>query len=498
MYKHKVIETLKTFTPDEFKRFEKFIRSPYFNTAKDTVKLFDFIKKHYPSFDSSYLELSKAAKKLKTKGEASKEARIRNILTALYQLAETFLSVEHFKADEFKIEEAKVYQFRKRKLEGLYEKTIDKVIGENKEINSMYKDNYSSLIDLYGLRVQDVIDKMKLNKGAEDISRQSEYIALSFLYRAFSAKESTMVNRHNFNVVYPDVSAAIFDSIDFEKVLNYVKENSKEIYPVVALTYYAHKVFLVENLEENLKAFEKIYEGVKSKLDKKFHYELLCTINNAFLYKLNHIKVKEQWESCIKKSFEIHKFMDEEDLYPKDEIFDAGDFKIIADTAVFTGNQEWSLMFIEKYKHLLLNEVRDDAVNYASACLYLKMRSFEKALYHFNLIKKADFITLWQMKTGQGICHYELGNFETVLSLCDSTSVELKRKYKNYDGHDLQMEFFVRLRKMTKLRMHYSKRDLQEFEIFLKASIEKYGEGFFFENQIKEIKKLFGEKKLKM
>lgn len=495
MYDTKAVQILKTFTPEEFKKFGKFIHTAYFNSSKDAIKLFSELKKYHPDFKSTNIDIKKIYKKVYP-GCAYHEGKIRNVISDLGKLLEAFLSIEYFRADEFKMEEAKIYQFHKRKLNNLYEKSIGKVLVENKEINSMYKENYTALINLYELKVLDAMNKLKVNKGLEDISRQSEYITLFFLNAAFNAKESILINRHNYNADYPDISAAVLDAIDFEKVLKYAKENSKEVYPILALTYYVHKVFMIEDFDENLIKFEKIYEELRQGLDKKFHAIILATLDNAFLYKRNHAKTREELDFYARKSFNIYKFMDEEGLFAPDETFGAGIFKIIATTGAMVGNLEWALMFIEKYKHLLRDELRDDIVNYALASLYEDARDFEKCLYHYNQIKKPDYMTLWQMKMGMGNCHYELKNFETVLSLCDSTLVEMKRKYKGNNLHDSQMEFFVLLRKLTKLRLNYTKKNLEDFELYMEESRNKYGETGWFECQLRDMKKLFDKKKI--
>lgn len=488
----KIIKILKSLTPEELKEFDKFVESPYFNSSKVAAKLFKILRKYYPEFPAKDIEPEKIHKKLYP-SQKYHYGTIRNVISELGQLAENFLSVEYYRENEIKMEEAKIHQYHKRKLNALYEKAIDKLLNENKEINSISKPIYASLINLYELRIWDAEYKLKLNKNTEDISRQSEYIALTFLDRAFQAKQNATINKHNYNASYPDISAAILENTNFEKVLEYAKENSKEIYPVLSLAYYAHKVSMCENLEENLIKFEKIYEEFKMGLDKGFHYNILQRVNNAFLTKLNQVKTTQERILCHNKLFSSFKFIDEEDLFPKEEIFSTGFFKNITQTAAYTGNSDWALMFIEKYKHLLRDDIRDDIVNYSSAVLYTRTKNFERAMYHYSQIKKPDYMTLWQMKQGLAVCHYELGNFETVLSICDSTINELSRKYKDYSGHDSKVEFFLRLRKLTKLRLDYSKKNLEEFEIFLKASREKYGETAMCDEKIKEMKKLFGK-----
>src|SRR5690242_4917104 len=47
----KLINLLKTLSPDEMKSFEKFIASPYFNSVKNHTNLFKELKKFYPAYE---------------------------------------------------------------------------------------------------------------------------------------------------------------------------------------------------------------------------------------------------------------------------------------------------------------------------------------------------------------------------------------------------------------------------------------------------------------
>jgi len=47
--KLKLIQLLSSFTKEEFKEFEKFILSPYFNSSRNLHPLYLALKKYYPN-----------------------------------------------------------------------------------------------------------------------------------------------------------------------------------------------------------------------------------------------------------------------------------------------------------------------------------------------------------------------------------------------------------------------------------------------------------------
>ena len=59
MLKSSLLEILRTFSKEELKKFEDFVRSPYFNKKEKLVKLFLAIKKYAPEFADANLDKEK-------------------------------------------------------------------------------------------------------------------------------------------------------------------------------------------------------------------------------------------------------------------------------------------------------------------------------------------------------------------------------------------------------------------------------------------------------
>ena len=64
MHTGKLIQILKTFSPDEVKNFEKFVVYPYFSTGRNVEGLYSILKPYYPEFDSPKLDKKNVFKKL--------------------------------------------------------------------------------------------------------------------------------------------------------------------------------------------------------------------------------------------------------------------------------------------------------------------------------------------------------------------------------------------------------------------------------------------------
>ena len=83
MVKSKVLQLLKTLTPQEFKKYGLFIGSPYFNKENVQIKIYELLKKHYPAFDSPVL--AKAIRDSSESVEPSLGKRVLGITPPLRQ-----------------------------------------------------------------------------------------------------------------------------------------------------------------------------------------------------------------------------------------------------------------------------------------------------------------------------------------------------------------------------------------------------------------------------
>ncbi|MEP7145643.1 MAG: hypothetical protein ABI792_01400, partial [bacterium] len=86
----KLIQTLKTFSKEDAKNFEKFIASPYFNKGRNYIPLLNELKKFSPSFDNENLTSEYLYKKIYPSRKFNKQV-MWNQVSQLEKLAIKFL-----------------------------------------------------------------------------------------------------------------------------------------------------------------------------------------------------------------------------------------------------------------------------------------------------------------------------------------------------------------------------------------------------------------------
>ena len=88
--KTKLIRLLKTFSPLEWKRFGRFVQSPYHNSNQTIIKFYTVLKKFFPFESEDGLGQESLFKKVFGK-EEFKSSKLQNLCSDLYGLAEDFL-----------------------------------------------------------------------------------------------------------------------------------------------------------------------------------------------------------------------------------------------------------------------------------------------------------------------------------------------------------------------------------------------------------------------
>lgn len=473
MHKHKVIEMLKTFTPEEFKRFEKFIRSPYFNTAKDTIKLFDLIKTYYPAFDSSALKLDKIAKKLKTKGQVTKEARIRNILTGLYQLTKKFLSTEFYTTSEHYMEYAEVHMLYHKKLANAYKKEVSNYFEKYKDIQSPADFHMHETFITANRYLMDLMNKAVPHKDTAMFSFQSELAALIALDIIILNAKVAPMSKISFNLQYPDICGEILKLFDFEKFIERSKKISPKVYDIINPEYYLMKISMNKDFEDS---YKKITDNFFKRKNHRFtSYTTIFTINsintivNLARYNTPHDKVP----AIAKRTIPLMEFFLKNKLY----LHIAPDLPLInfigfLNNAALAQEYDWMKQFIENYSGELNKDDKDFTVSLGLGIYNTAVGNFTEALSLLAKLKGGSTFLVNFARFLMIFCHYGLKNYETAISMADAYVKFLERKYETSERPEIiEMKLFKKFLRITASNSLSELRDLEgEVKRTLKGS----------------------------
>ena len=135
MLQTKFFTLLKTFSEEEIKAFELWLRSPWCNTNKNIGKLVDKIKKYHPTYEDKKLTKEKLFKKILPDGKFS-DRRMNNLLSEGYLAAERFIIFQNLTKDENLKKDLLTKEFQNRHLDDWFFRDVNKEITrlEDKEI----------------------------------------------------------------------------------------------------------------------------------------------------------------------------------------------------------------------------------------------------------------------------------------------------------------------------------------------------------------------------
>ena len=129
MQNSKLITLLKALSPEEFRQFYRYIRTPFFTKSSDLLKLYEAIRKHYPDFNSPKLEKERLFKHLYPK-EAFNDARLRNLMLKISKILEEYLLYLEFQQDEFQRKSTLTRIYKERNLNVIFKQKTDDLLAD--------------------------------------------------------------------------------------------------------------------------------------------------------------------------------------------------------------------------------------------------------------------------------------------------------------------------------------------------------------------------------
>jgi len=481
MHKSSLLEIIRTFTPKELIKFEDFVNSPYFNKNKNVINLFIEIKKYAPEFNSENLDKEIVWNKLFSEKDYN-YGIMKNIIHDLNKIAIKFLGVENITLKKFEFDLNLLEQYQLRSLFNFSEKKIQECESEfnGNEIDTDYYHNRFIL----GIKK---INFLTLKYDMKELSQ----LDFNSLNRDLSLYYFTMFFSKNYNSVQLSfLYKRDFKSTDIDKVI-IAYENSEFRDFFSDTVYYIFMSIYEPYNEDNYKKLKKLYYENFEKFSRGDKYNFTIALMNFCKSNSNSGNL-----FFIKERYQYDKMLTEHDLlfiYNKDYL-DRSVFITIVMSATSAGEFDWAEKFIEKYRSKLLPGVREFSVNFAYTNLYFKMKEFEKALSHLSKCEKVEGMDKINIRNYQFFLYYELGYYEELKHLADSSRHFFKNDRNISEQSKLEFINFVNtVNRLSDYRYKLINEtanvfDLEEIKRFLSENVSS-GKNWFKE-KITELENL--------
>lgn len=410
-----MLEYFKDLSEKEINLFGKFVRSPYFNSSKSIIKLFNYLREAYPEISEDYISKKNLSINIYSE-ENVNDPKIRKLISNFLILMEKLLT--QIEADKDVI--GKKIAF----LNSMHNRKFDKKIGMNlKELyniqdktfskDDIYYNNRINLEDLY-YRYNE--DKYK-TEFVENLQSKSDHIDYYFMF----------LKLHCFRDmnIYKTVKKKEFVMTFRDEVISNIEKNKKSISSNHPNLYIIYLVTMMESEMGDI--YQNILLDYLKKNSAKFENEKLQYYYNYV--RTNYIrKINLGMSEYRKDAFDLLKILEKKNLILSEKTISDSDYNSAVNIALSLKEYEWVEQFIENYRQYMAPEVLDDAYNLAKAKLFYHRKKYQNIFTYLNMIKFKIPYYYMHSKFLLGRVYFEMNNIESSKYIIDNLKQYLRVK----------------------------------------------------------------------
>lgn len=449
MISKKLIALLQCLSPKEIKRFGDFLNSPFYNKSRKIVKLYKRIIKEYPGFEFGNLDNEKLHLEIFPEIKYN-DATMRHLFSDILLLVEKFLvelNVNKKSSDRFAMLMDELYSRNVHSIVNkyLHDHENRRVIGDlmgseyllNKFMYVTQKFNYVSSIP-------DSFSSKNLNNTVKLLDERNKNLVFFFTVELIKGFDTLNLISKKYNLRSENQFSARFISyLDINKTLNFLlRQADLSEYSFIFLAY--QKLFRTFAEFEDESNYFEFKKEIYNNLDK-FHDEA----KGYFFKKIVDYCILKRKSKNRKTDFDLELFtvyceminlklhIDVQTNYLSPELF-----RNILFLAIKLSKLSWAEDFIVNYAQYLPASQRKNLVNFCYSSLYFEKGDFDRAIFLISKLKLNNILIKMDTKNLLLRIYYELGYYESALSLINTYSeflnktktlpVEKKENHKEY------------------------------------------------------------------
>ncbi|MEZ4883784.1 MAG: hypothetical protein R3E32_03520 [Chitinophagales bacterium] len=473
MYKSKPISILKTFTNKELKKLGEYIASPFFNKNQAVIDLFLLLKKYHPDYEGIGLQREKVFRKLFGKSKYE-EQKLRYLMSDLTKLMEGFLIHEHFTQNQHSCAHSLLEIYTQRKLEKYFQTTLQNY--QNQLDNNAIK-NIKHYLNAYQIDEAKFIFHSSLSNRPNGTDIKGILDNLDIFYIANKLKYSSeLYNAQNIL------------SLDFDTplLLNEIRqkfeaEDHLHQEPVIAIY---HQILLTLLERETIQHYDQLILLLEQYAEHFEHSEL----QDMYIFARNYCYRRYMGgdREYLRKSFELHEILLENNVLLFDGQISQWDFKNIVSVGLVFGKNDFVEKFIFDYKKYLKPSVRENAFTYNLAYLRFYQKDYDSAIRLLHNVEFTDPYYHIDTKVLLMRCYYELEEVIPLFNLIDTIRAYIRRNKQISKGNkNNYLNFFKFVKKLVRIKMG-SKKTIEDLKEEIDQTPNFDGSSWLYE-KIKEL-----------
>lgn len=403
----KLSELLNTLNPAEFKRFESFVLSPYFNNSPQLNNLFKYLSKFYPAFKVTKEEVFEYI----FPGEAYKDKKLRDLFSRMLKLVEDFFAYEEFSGKTLLKTRFTLQKLSEKNMEKHFAgkaREADVDIGKEKIVSS------DLLFDKYAVfrQKREYFEPLRSRKSRaayfQDITTEIDLFTAFTIYNILKYEITIQVTKKEIKYSH---EFRILDSI-----LDFCKNNPMDNYPVIMILYYG---ILLSRNSDDMDTYLKMKKLIDENIDNVIESDKLTILVEQFNF--TKVQALKGIDFYRKENYRILKQNTDKGIYPVvGPYFEDTSYVMIAVTAFQKNDFEWAESFMEKYKDKLDPQKKNNAYLYLLGVLNYRKKNYGPALNNLAKVSTDDFQYYWRVKNNQLKIYFETEDYESVLRTTDA------------------------------------------------------------------------------
>jgi len=393
-----MLDHFNKFTKDELKEFRKFINSPYFNSNKSIIKLFEYLHSKYPNISEEHISYAAISRNVFSEKKIN-QAGIRKLISEFMKIMEEYFMQSGLQIDIIANRISLLNKLRERGLNKRFEMNMKELYKMQKKFfqrDDTYYINQSHLEQQY-FEFNITRFRKKYAKSLQSISDMRDYsFVFSKLHTFFAMFTNEMSGKKKFDRKF------------FNEIMMFVETNKNLISRRHPNIYIIYLVVLMHETSNDkffydLKKYLETNEKKFTKSNLSYYYNYLISY---CMHKINKGDVKFR-----EFAFDLYKTRLKKNLFLINNIITDQEFTSVVNTVIALKEFDWLDEFIEKYKNKLDTEFAKDIYNLTKAKIFFSKKNYKQVFEHLKNVEFKDPVYYFNSKLLLARVYYDSKEF---------------------------------------------------------------------------------------
>jgi hypothetical protein len=437
---NKLVEGIKSLERSERSRFDAFLRSPYHNTRKLSLRCWEYLQQFAPTFCHTRLTVEALGQHLFPRKKVSRQAVLDEI-SHLYRLLKSFWELEALQTDPLLQRSLRLQQLSERGLDRLYavERKAAQKLLENTNVESelyyQYELSWATIDnEHFGRQQQRTVD--------ESLSQRLSALDVYYLILALRESCEALNRQHILNASY---------SIPLLPAMVELLADSTHPYRAIPFIDTYYHIFLTLQATATEQDYEALLDTLRRFRDRFSEQDRWAMYKYAQNFCIRKMNLGSP--AYGQKLFALYQELLKEKILLFKGHLAHTDYKNIVTTGIRVKSLDWVETFMETYREHVVPEFRENVYAYCRASLEVENGNTQLAIRLLHQISHTD--VHYQLSARQLLAkiYYQNDDLEGLLYTIQAYRHFLKRNREiPKSRRQAQLSFLTLLKSLALMR----------------------------------------------